>query len=60
LEQRALRISEEALGPGHPHMAIRLGNLAGTYRALGRAADALPQGERALRIRRSGRNTGNT
>ncbi len=27
LEQQALRIAEAALGPGHPHMGIRLAKL---------------------------------
>ena len=49
-QQRALAITETALGPDHPDTAIRLGNLAVTYRDLGRPADALPLQERALTI----------
>jgi len=41
---------ETARGPGHPHVAIALGNLAMTYKKLGRAADALPLEQRALQI----------
>jgi len=48
-EQRALRITESGLGTDHPDLAIRLGNPAGTYRELGRAADALPRFEWASR-----------
>jgi tetratricopeptide (TPR) repeat protein len=51
LEQRALQITEAALGPDHPDVAIRLGNLAVTYKDLGRAGDALPLFERAQKIR---------
>ena len=36
LLQRALQITETALGPNHPTTAILLNNLAVTYRALGR------------------------
>ncbi|MEV4993316.1 tetratricopeptide repeat protein [Streptomyces niveus] len=50
LEQRALMITEAALGPDHPSTAIRLGNLAGTLSDLGRRAEALPLEERALVI----------
>jgi anti-sigma regulatory factor (Ser/Thr protein kinase) len=46
----ALAITEAALGPNHPHTAIRLNNLATTHRDLGRPADALPLQERALAI----------
>ena len=35
LQQRALQITEAALGPDHPSTAIGLGNLALTYRDLG-------------------------
>ncbi|MGA9833760.1 MAG: tetratricopeptide repeat protein, partial [Trebonia sp.] len=38
------------LGPDHPDTAIRLDNLAVTYRDLGRTADALPLQQRALAI----------
>jgi tetratricopeptide (TPR) repeat protein len=50
LRQSALAIAEATLGPDHPHTALALAHLAGTYRALGRAADALPLLERALAI----------
>jgi hypothetical protein len=44
-------ITETALGPDHPSTALRLGNLAATYRDLGRHADALRLEERAGQIR---------
>ncbi|MFD6332067.1 tetratricopeptide repeat protein, partial [Streptomyces niveus] len=50
LEQRALAITETALGPDHPDTALRLGNLARTHGALGRHAEALPLDQRALAI----------
>ncbi|SEB98885.1 FxSxx-COOH system tetratricopeptide repeat protein [Streptomyces sp. PAN_FS17] len=50
LEERALQISETALGPGHPETAVRLGNLAATFSSLGRHAQALPMKERALQV----------
>lgn len=50
LEQRALAIAEDVLGPDHPDVAIGLGNLAATHRGLGRAAEALPLEQRALSI----------
>ena len=50
LEQRALEISEQTLGPDHPHTALRLGNLARTYHALGQHAGALPLEQRAVEI----------
>ncbi|MFF0042191.1 FxSxx-COOH system tetratricopeptide repeat protein, partial [Streptomyces mirabilis] len=50
LEERALAITETALGPDHPDTAIRLGNLASTLSDLGRHAEALPLEERALTI----------
>jgi tetratricopeptide (TPR) repeat protein len=50
LRQSALTIYEKALGPDHPHTAIRLSNLAATYRDLGRHGDALPLQQRALGI----------
>jgi Tetratricopeptide repeat len=34
LQQRALEISEAALGPDHPDVTIALANLAGTYQDL--------------------------
>ncbi len=51
LHERALAISETALGPGHPGTAISLNNLAATYRELGRAADAVFLEERVRQIR---------
>ena len=36
LEQRALQVTEAALGPDHPDVAVALGNLALTYKELGR------------------------
>ena len=50
LAERALAITEAALGPDHPTTAVRLGNLAATLGALGRHTDALPLEERALAI----------
>jgi len=40
LDERALAITEAALEPDHPDTALRLGNLAKTYRELGRSTDA--------------------
>ena len=50
LKQRALAISEAALGPDHPSTAIRLDNLAETYNALGLHGEELPLRQRALAI----------
>src|SRR5580700_4217505 len=50
LQQRAVQITEAALGPDHPMTALRLDNLAGTFRALGQAGEALPLQQRALQI----------
>ena len=50
LRQRALKITEDALGPDHPSTAIRLNNLALTYSDLGQADKALPLQQRALKI----------
>ncbi|BEP13414.1 FxSxx-COOH system tetratricopeptide repeat protein [Acidothermaceae bacterium B102] len=50
LEQRALVITEAALGPDHPTTALRLDNLAATLSDLGRPGDALPLRRRALAI----------
>ncbi|MEV8353883.1 FxSxx-COOH system tetratricopeptide repeat protein [Streptomyces niveus] len=50
LEQRALTVTEAALGPDHPDTAIRLGNLARTHGALGRHDEALPLEQRALTV----------
>ncbi|TDB82846.1 tetratricopeptide repeat protein [Actinomadura sp. KC216] len=46
----ATTIAEATLGPDHPDVATRLVNLAATYRALGRAAEALPLAQRAAVI----------
>jgi tetratricopeptide (TPR) repeat protein len=48
--QSALSIAETTLGSGHLTTAVYLGNLAVTYRALGRPGDALPLDQRALAI----------
>ena len=50
LLKRALVVSEKALGPGDPDVAIRLNNLAELYRAQGRYDEAEPAYKRALRI----------
>jgi len=50
LYERALAILEKALGPGHPHVAQSLNNLAELYRAQGAYERALPLCERALAI----------
>jgi tetratricopeptide (TPR) repeat protein len=50
LQQRALALTETALGPDHPDTAIRLGNLAAIYGALGRHAEAFPLHKRALAV----------
>ncbi|GLY99232.1 tetratricopeptide repeat protein [Actinoplanes sp. NBRC 103695] len=47
---QALAITEAALGPDHPDVAICLVNLAGSYSALGRPAEAVPHEQRALAI----------
>jgi tetratricopeptide (TPR) repeat protein len=49
-EQRALAITETILGPDHPVVGIRLNNLAGSLRALGRPGEAEPLHRRALPI----------
>jgi tetratricopeptide (TPR) repeat protein len=51
LHQRALRIREAALGPGHPDVAADLDWVGRALSELGRAAEALPLHQRALRIR---------
>ncbi len=51
LFQRALAISESALGPEHPNTATSLNNLAGLLQAQGDLAGARPLYERALAIR---------
>ncbi|MFE5036453.1 FxSxx-COOH system tetratricopeptide repeat protein [Streptomyces sp. NPDC056683] len=50
LEERALAITEAALGPDHPDTALRLNNLASTLSDLGRYEEALPLAERVLTI----------
>jgi tetratricopeptide (TPR) repeat protein len=53
LMRRALAIDENAYGPDHPHVAIRLNNLAGLLQAtnhLAEAAEAEPLMRRALVI----------
>ena len=42
--------AEAACGPGHPALAIPLGNLAAVLRDLGRAEEARPLAEQALAI----------
>jgi tetratricopeptide (TPR) repeat protein len=51
LQQRALKIYEQALGPEHPDLAASLNNLAGIYQAMGANSQALPLYQRALKIR---------
>jgi len=51
LYQRALAISEKALGPEHPNVANSLNNLAALYRGQGKYAEAEPLYQRALAIR---------
>jgi len=50
---RALSIAEAALGPDHPTVATRLGNLAAAYSTLGRTADALSAASRAEKCARA-------
>ena len=50
LRVTGFEITERVFGPDHPYTAIRLGNLAATYRLVGRPADGLPLAERALAI----------
>ena len=50
LAERALAITEAALGPDHPDVATRLNNLALILRDLGLAGEARPLAERALAI----------
>jgi tetratricopeptide (TPR) repeat protein len=49
-EQRALQIAEEKLDRDDLGTVLRLGNLARSYHALGRHAEALPLEQRALQI----------
>ena len=51
LYQRALAISEKALGPDHPSTAASLNNLALLYRSQGQYEQAEPLYQRALAIR---------
>src|SRR6266567_2328579 len=51
LYQRALAISEQALGPNHPDTATNLNNLAGLYKSQGKYEQAEPLYQRALAIR---------
>ncbi|MER5619966.1 FxSxx-COOH system tetratricopeptide repeat protein, partial [Streptosporangium sp. NPDC002544] len=50
LASRASAIAEAAYGPDHPFVAIGLGNLAASFRDLGRPGEAMPLFERALAI----------
>ena len=50
LYQRALRITETALGPDHPSVAIRLNNLALLYKTQGKYAEAEPLYQRSFWI----------
>ena len=50
LEQRALQITEAALGPDHPRRGHPAGEPGHHLQRLGRAADALPLEQRALQI----------
>lgn len=49
-QERALKITEKALGPNHLHIASPLHNLAALYQAQGKYEQALPLYQRALRI----------
>ena len=57
LYERALAISEKALGPEHPDVATSLNNLALLYSNQGQYAKAEPLNERALAKRRWARST---
>ena len=50
LDRDALAITEKALGPDHPDVALSLNNLAEVYRTQGRYAEAEPLYKRALTI----------
>jgi tetratricopeptide (TPR) repeat protein len=50
LKRRALAIDEKTYGPDHPEVAIRVGNLASLFEAIGRFAEAEPLHRRALAI----------
>ena len=47
--ERALKINEDAYGPGHPNVAINLNNLAELYRTSNRHREAEPLYERAVK-----------
>ena len=51
LYKRALAISENALGPSHPFVAIILDNLAALYQDTKRDDEAEPLEQRAAKIR---------
>jgi tetratricopeptide (TPR) repeat protein len=51
LQQQALAMWEQTLGPTHPAVATGLNNLAVLYRAQGRYTEAEPLYRRALQIR---------
>jgi tetratricopeptide (TPR) repeat protein len=51
LQQRALELNEQVLGPEHPGIATSLNNLAGLYQAMGAFDQALPLYQRTLKIR---------
>lgn len=57
LQERALSITEAALGASHPDTAIRLVNLAVTLVVLGRHTNALPLAERAVLINQAALGT---
>ena len=50
LHKRSLAIRETALGPGHPHVATSLNNLALLYRAIERYSEAEPLFKRSISI----------
>src|SRR2546422_11191369 len=50
---KALKLSEDSLGPEHPTTADSLNNLGGLYETMGDYAEAEPLFQRALKIRRS-------
>ena len=50
IAEKALAISEKALGPEHPSVATGLNNLALLYQAQGRYSDAEPLSKRSLAI----------
>lgn len=50
LAERALKLSEKALGPDHPNVGASLNNLAELYHAQGRCAHAEPLYKRTIAI----------